>query len=273
MRSHSGRPSTAVDHVPTHAKPQRGFSFIELLVTVVLAGIVFAAMVPVFAGALKKTTGDNLRVTAVNIAQDRIEKIRQLPYADIVAVSATPTALPNLYNTAFPTTAPGIFAPTYKPFGSNKTYYIDYSVSTYPTYKDVQVSVRWQGSAPNYLTQMDTIVMDPSAMSVQSTSNPYPQPSSGYSLTVAFKDARQLDSPYLKVTYVQAGVTKTATPSPAPLVKPTSKTATITYYGLPGGANIPYNVTCYSQYITASAPMFHLLTNGYMKFDTHPGGS
>ena len=36
---------------------EAGFSFVELLVTIVLAGIIFAAMVPVFAGALKKTTG------------------------------------------------------------------------------------------------------------------------------------------------------------------------------------------------------------------------
>ena len=256
----------------------RGFSLVELLVTIVLAGIIFAAMVPVFASALRKTTGDNLRVTAVNIAQDRIEKIRQLPYPDITANAASPNALPNLYNPAFPTTAPGIFATTYKPVGSSKTYIIDYSVAAFPTYKDITVSVHWQGSAPNYLTQMDTIVMDPSAMSVQSTSNPYPQPSSGYSLTVAFKDATQLVSPYLKVTYVQAGTPMTATPSPAPLVKPTSKTATITYYGLPGGANIPYTVTCYSTNYSnpgpgRAAPVFHLLTNGYMKFDTNPGGS
>jgi prepilin-type N-terminal cleavage/methylation domain-containing protein len=251
----------------------RGFSMVELIVSVVLAGIIFAAMVPVFASALKKTTGDNLRVTAVNIAQDRIEKIRQLPYPDITANAASPAVLPNLYNTAFPTTAPGIFAPTYRPVGSSKTYYIDYSVATFPTYKDITVSVRWQGSAPNYLTVMDTIVMDPSAMSVQSTSNPYPQPSNGYSLTVAFKDARQLVSPYLKVTYVQAGVTKTATPSPAAPFPLSAKTSTVTYNGLPGGANIPYTVYCYSQYISATAPMFHLLTNGYMKFDTHPGGS
>ncbi|MEI6502043.1 MAG: hypothetical protein WCP21_13580, partial [Armatimonadota bacterium] len=197
--------------------------------------------------------------------------------ADIVAISATPTATPNLYNPAN-AASDKPFATTYKPVGSTKTYYIDYSVATYPTYKDVQVSVSWQGSAPNYLTQMDTIVMDPSAMSVQSTSNPYPQPSSGYSLTVAFKDATQLVSPYLKVTYVQAGTPMTATPSPAPLVKPTSKTATITYYGLPGGANIPYTVTCYSTNYSnpgpgRAAPVFHLLTNGYMKFDTNPGGS
>ena len=41
----------------------RGFSMVELLVSVVLAGVMFAAMVPVFANALKRTTGDNLRVT------------------------------------------------------------------------------------------------------------------------------------------------------------------------------------------------------------------
>jgi prepilin-type N-terminal cleavage/methylation domain-containing protein len=273
MRSPLSRPLTAKRSAsPTGSA--RGFSFIELLVTVVVAGVIFAAMVPVFAGALKKTTGDGLRVTAVNIAQDRIEKIRQLPYQDIVAVSASPTAMPNLYNTAFPSNAPGIFAPTCQPVGGSKTYYIDYTVDTYPTYKDVTVRVRWQGSAPNYLTQMDTIVMDPTAMSVQSTSNPYPQPTSGYSLTVAFKDARQLVSPnYLKVTYVQGGVTRTATPSPLPAFPLPSKTSTVTYYGLPGGANIPYYVTCYSSHITATAPMFHLLTNGYVKFDTNPGGS
>jgi len=256
----------------------RGFSLVELLVTIVLAGIIFAAMVPVFASALRKTTGDNLRVTAVNIAQDRIEKIRQLPYPDITANAASPNALPNLYNPAFPTTAPGIFATTYKPVGSSKTYIIDYSVAAFPTYKDITVSVHWQGSAPNYLTQMDTIVMDPSAMSVQSTSNPYPQPSNGYTLTVAFKDARQLVSPYLKVTYVQNGVTKTATPSPAAPFPLPAKTSVVTYNGLLGGANIPYTVTCYSTNYSnpgpgRSAPVFHLLSSGYMKFDTNPGGS
>jgi prepilin-type N-terminal cleavage/methylation domain-containing protein len=248
---------------------KHGFSLIELLVTIVIAAIIFAAMVPVFASALKKTSGDNMRVTAANIAQDRLEKIRQLPYADIVAVSATPTATPNLYN---PSYAGGQFATSYTPVGGGKAYTIDYSVVTQPTYKDVSVTVRWAGTG-NYVTQMDTIVMDPSALSVQSTSNPYPQPSSGYTLTVAFKDARQLVSPYLKVTYVQAGVTKTATPTPAGPFPLTSKTATVLYTGLPGGMNIPYTVTCYSQYITAPAPTFHLLSNGWMKFDTHPGGS
>ena len=247
-----------------------GFSFVELLVTIVLAGIIFAAMVPVFAGALKKTTGDNLRVTATNIAQDRIEKIRLLPYAEISANSASPSATPNLYN---PTWANGQFGSTYTPAASSKVFTIGYSVTTYSNYKDIAVTVDWAKSGPNYRTKMDTIVMDPAALSIQSTSNPYPTPSAGYSLTVAFKDARQLESPYLKVTYVQGGVTKTATPTPSGPFPLASKTATVTYFGLPGGISIPYTVTCYSQYIHATAPSFHMMSNYYIKFDTHPGGS
>ena len=53
-----------------------GFSLIELLVTILLAVIIFAAMVPLFANALKKSSGDNLRVTATNIAQARIERVQ-----------------------------------------------------------------------------------------------------------------------------------------------------------------------------------------------------
>ena len=46
----------------------RGFSMIELLVTIVIAGIVFAAMIPFFANALQRTSEDQLRVDATNIA-------------------------------------------------------------------------------------------------------------------------------------------------------------------------------------------------------------
>jgi prepilin-type N-terminal cleavage/methylation domain-containing protein len=267
MRSPETRPSRDVPN-SIRSAPRRGFSLIELLVTVVVAAVIFAAMVPVFASALKKTSGDNLRVTAANIAQDRIEKIRQLPFDQISAIPATPTAVPNLCN---PTWANSQFGPSATPVG-NRAYTIAYAVDAHPSYKEVTVTVTWAGSA-NYVTKMDTVVMNPAAMTVQSTSNPYPQPSSGYTLTVAFKDATQLVNPYLKVTYVQGGVTKTATPSPVAPFPLSSKTSTVLYPGLPGGTNIPYTVTCYSQYITATAPIFHMLSNGYKKFDTHPGGS
>ena len=248
----------------------RGFSMVELLVTMVLAGIIFAAMVPLFASALNKTLGYNFRVTSTNIAQDRLEKVRQLPYTEIVADSAHPTTLPNLYNPAF---AGGQFVTTYYPVGSSKAYTIAYTVDTYPSYKKVIVTVDWSGSGPNYTTTMKTIVMDPAAVSATSTANPYPTPTTGYTLTVSFKDATQVISPGVAVSY-KIGTT---TYHPAPTVAQTfpfpSKTFTVTWTGLPGGRNIPYTVTCHSSYITSTAPIFHLLTNGWIKFDTHPGGS
>jgi hypothetical protein len=145
--------------------------------------------------------------------------------------------------------------------------------AAHPNYKDVTVTVTWGGWGPNYTTTMETIVMDPEAASVTSTANPYPTPTAGYKLTISFKDATQLVSPYVKVTYVQSGVTKTATPSPAAAFPLPSKTSTVTYYGLPGGTSIPYTVTCKSSYMSSTAPLFHLLTDGWIKFDTHPGGS
>jgi len=62
---------------------QRGFSFVELLVTIVLAGIFFAAMVPLFVQAAQTSAGDNARTVALGIAQDKMERIRSLPYDDV----------------------------------------------------------------------------------------------------------------------------------------------------------------------------------------------
>jgi len=255
------------------AKPaSRGFSMVELLVTVVLAGIIFAAMVPVFAGALKKTTGDNFRVTATNIAQDRLEKVRQLNYADIT--------LANLNSSTY---AGSQFGTSYTPpaSGGSKPYTISYSVYPGPSpspqlnYKKVAVTVTWSGSGPNYTTTLNTIVMDPAAVSATSTSNPYPTPSGGYTLTVSFKDATQVRSPGVVVTYKVGATTYTPAPTVAQTFSPglPSKTYTLIWTGLPGGINTPYTVTCKSLYITSTAPIFHLLTNGWIKFDTHPGGS
>ena len=56
----------------------RGFSFVELLVTIIIAGIAFAAMVPLFVQAQQKNSADNVRNISLQIAQDKIEKIRQL---------------------------------------------------------------------------------------------------------------------------------------------------------------------------------------------------
>jgi prepilin-type N-terminal cleavage/methylation domain-containing protein len=66
---------------------QCGFTMMELLVTMVLLAIVFAAMVPVFAGALKAASGDQMRVTAQSIAQQRMEQIRLMQFDQLSALS------------------------------------------------------------------------------------------------------------------------------------------------------------------------------------------
>jgi len=69
----------------THDDPERGFTLVELLITIVLAGIVFAAMVPVFVQALQRNSADTYRQLAVSIAREKIQKIRQLADEQIQA--------------------------------------------------------------------------------------------------------------------------------------------------------------------------------------------
>lgn len=125
----------------------RGFSFVELLVTIVIAAIVFAAMVPLFAGAQQKASGDQMRNIALNVAQDRIEKIRALSYSQIDAKKATPNTTPNLYN---PSWMGGQFGPSYTATsgaGGSKVFTVDYTVtevgSGTTVYKKVDVDVYW----------------------------------------------------------------------------------------------------------------------------------
>jgi len=61
----------------------RGFSFVELLVTIIIAGIAFAAMFPLFVGAQQQQASDGFRTIGVNLAQDMIERVRQLDYDQI----------------------------------------------------------------------------------------------------------------------------------------------------------------------------------------------
>ena len=76
---------------------EAGFSFVELLVTIIIAGIAFAALVPMFVGAQQKNAADLFRQAGLNAAQDRIERVRSLDFASITQS--------NLVST-FGTTAP-----------------------------------------------------------------------------------------------------------------------------------------------------------------------
>ena len=123
----------------------RGFSMIELLITTVIAGIVFAGMVPLFVTVLGKNSADNVRNISAFIAQDKIERLRQLDYMEI-----TPT---NLASSSFKNAQFGNTV-AYQTGSGTKTFNVTYTVATLPTenpgslteqYKEVSVDVYWTG--------------------------------------------------------------------------------------------------------------------------------
>ena len=220
-----------------------GFSLVELLVTVVLAGIVFAALVPVFVSAQKASSGDRSRNIATNVAQDRIEKIRLLAFDQIVDDAS------HLRSSSF---AGGQFGSTYTPAGSTKGYSVAYSVENVPStgavnYKRVSVTVSWTAPpAPVNPVTMTTIVMNPTATSASSSPSPSPSASPSpspsptvgtYSLTILVTNSYV--NPTLGVTVVRTDVTPNVAATPS-LQVPTTTTPVV-WTGLSPGT---YLITC-----------------------------
>src|ERR1035437_1000499 len=183
----------------------RGFTLEGMMVTVLIAGIVFAAMVPLFVTAASKASGNRSRTIAVNAAQARIEAIRALPFDQIAADStnqAANQATPNLYDPSF---GSGQFGPAYTPSGSSKAYSVGYAVRSVPatgiaTYKLITVTVSWTAPpSPVYPTTLTTTVMNPAVAGAASPS-PTTTPTS----------------------------TSTSGPSPTPTPSPTTGTYTLT---------------------------------------------
>ena len=124
---------------------ERGVTLAELLVTIVLVGIFFAALVPVFVQAAQTSAGDNARTVALGIAQDKMERIRSLPYDDVETA--------NLYAD----TARGLGHHASAASGG-KDYLVDYAVEYIyepgsvfqepglELYKLVTVDVYWEGN-------------------------------------------------------------------------------------------------------------------------------
>jgi type II secretory pathway pseudopilin PulG len=139
-------------------RSEAGFSFVELLITIVIAGIAFAALVPLFVSAQSKSAADNVRVAVTQVAQDKIEKMRQLPYGDITAA--------NLQSSTF---ASGQFGTTHLLDNGTGTRPItlSYAVTSYPAgsagltsqYKVVVVTATWTAPpAPVRPVTLSTII-------------------------------------------------------------------------------------------------------------------
>lgn len=256
---------------------EHGFTLIELLVTVLLAGIIFCAMAPVFVTVLKGSSTTNRRVIATNLAQARLEAVHMLAFSDITQA--------NLNSSTF---AAGQFNPSFTPAKGGRPYSITTTVTTptptaNPPYKTITVAV--SNPVDNFSTTVTNVVMNPAA--VTSTAGTGTGGIGPYSITVAFKSAAEVTSPGVYVTRYALNTSASPTPIPTAtvIISPTqmpspqpspAATTTVSWSNLTGGPGYLYTVTvncgnAVTPIETSSA--FHLLSNWWMKFDTNPGGS
>jgi prepilin-type N-terminal cleavage/methylation domain-containing protein len=265
MRSpHSRLPAASYcDPRRTNGWRAPGFSMVELLVTIIIASIIFAAMVPFFANALKRTSQDELRVDSTNIAQDRIEQIRLLDYGDVT--------VPNL-STTDATFGDGRFGPGYTLVGESKPYTVTYEVTPADAGGDVPqkvVSVRVTRD-DGFVTTARTIIQNPAAgESTSSDAEP-----TDLTMTVYFDNASYVKAPGVVIRRVRTNVTPNATTTPAPSTPWTSGATQVKYAGLIGGPNYTYTIMCHSNKASyvLTAPPFRMWSSGRLKFDTYPGG-
>lgn len=132
-----------------------GFSLVELMVTVIIAGVAFAGIVPLFVNAQKTVVGDRMRSIALNLAQDRIEKVRQLDFDQITKENLdSSTFAGGQFGTAWTATSGG----------GSKQFTISNQVRNETTggftaYKQVTITVSWTGPPfPVKPVRLDTMI-------------------------------------------------------------------------------------------------------------------
>ena len=157
----------------THTRGgQSGLTLMELLVTIIIAGIAFVAILPVFVQAVQSNSSDKARNVALNIAQAKIELIRELDFVQIDATTPDPASTANPKDPMYlgsPTFHNGDFKPTYQEIaaGGEKTFWVHYTVTPFknaptdsqPSYKRVRVEVGWNGNPkPLKTAVLETII-------------------------------------------------------------------------------------------------------------------
>ena len=263
-------------------RDERGFSLVELLVTCVIAGIIFLLMVPLYVNAQKTTSMNNRRTIAAGIAQARVEKIRLLGAAATPTSTAGPSGYAaitnvNMNSSTFDTgVGGGAFATSY-PAPGGGTYTVNTTVSSdSPTASSKTVVVTVSKTGDPIVTKATTVIDNPAAVIVTSTSGTQGL-NNPHSLTVSStKQWQEMKSVTVRY-YNTASPSVTMTPTPASMTPNASATSCV-WTNLPGGLQYLYVVTVTPQSPSSwgsplTAPLFHLLSNDYKKFDTNPGGS
>ena len=258
-----------------------GFSMVELLVSIVLAGIIFAAVVPFFVNTLRTTSVDARRNDAQLIAQDRVEQARLLAYGDLSQANLTSGTKAD-----GSVLGDGRFGTSYTLTGQ-RPYTVNYAVThvipndtdvTDTDYQRVTVTVT---AADNAHATLSTIVKNPApgVVSVDSGGGSGPLPTTNLSITVSFKNWADVVKTSSKGVYWTRTAADTGQVVTSSHIWPTSAgSPTVVFTGLTGGTNYTYTVTCYSSKWDSgntpfTSPPFHLLKSARLKFDTNPGGA
>ncbi len=132
---------------------QAGVTLVELLVSIFIAGVVFAAMVPLFLTAQQVSAMDQMRNIALNLAQDRLEKVRGLSFDEITQA--------NLESSAF---AGGQFGTSWTAYNGSaaKEFTIAYAVvdvgEAASAYKRVSVTVTWTAPPTVKPVELQTMI-------------------------------------------------------------------------------------------------------------------
>ena len=80
---------------PARRRGAAGFTLVELIVAVAISLVVLTCMIPLFVNVEAKAAGDQMRVEALAVAQDRLEKIRALPFDQITLANLNSSTFMN----------------------------------------------------------------------------------------------------------------------------------------------------------------------------------
>lgn len=77
-------------------KRPRGFSYIEVVLALVITSTIFAAVLPLLTNTITKNRDTKLRLIAYEAASNEVEKLREQKISSLVAPSHTAFAIPDI---------------------------------------------------------------------------------------------------------------------------------------------------------------------------------